>query len=236
MRIIAPEPLRNSFTCPYCETTAVQAWYAIESARSVYPAHAVGDYVCDPDGDLYSCIMRGGGFSRSTGNPELAHWGISECSNCSGLMVWRNDQIMYPEVCPVEEPNEDMPEDVQKVYTEAAQVYSRSPRASAALLRLALQMLLKQILGSESRSAIYDDLKTLVEKGANSQIIKVMDIIRFEGNESVHPGEIDLNDEPDTARILFTFINMIVEQFFSGQRRIDELYARIPERKRVPMQ
>lgn len=63
-----------------------------------------------------------------------------------------------------------------------------------------------------------------------------MDIIRFEGNESVHPGEININENRDDAQLLFTFINMIVEEYFSAPARIEEIYQRIPERKRVKLE
>jgi len=41
----------------------------------------------------------------------------------------------------VEAPNSDLSEDIKKDYLKAANIFTDSPRASAALLRLALQKL-----------------------------------------------------------------------------------------------
>lgn len=94
-------------------------------------------------------------------------------------------------------------------------------------------MLLQEILGSESSGRIFNDIGLLRGKGVRPQIIKVMDVLRYNGNESVHPGEINLADNRDDALLLFTLLNMIAEEFFTMDARLDELYQRIPERKRV---
>ena len=51
------------------------------------------------------------------------------------------------------------------------------------------------------------------------------------GNESVHPGEMDLKDDRETALALFRIINLIVETAITEPKRLDALYASLPKSK-----
>lgn len=89
------------------------------------------------------------------------------------------------------------------------------------------------IVLNEEGKDLYKDIGSLVQKGVLSpQIQKAMDGVRFFGNESVHPGTINLNDEPNTAISLFELLNLIVEQTITAERKTAELYERIPKSKR----
>ena len=58
-----------------------------------------------------------------------------------------NQRIIYPQqiyTTQVPAPSKYMPEDVKKMYKEAANVFEISPRSSAALIRLTLELLLKK--------------------------------------------------------------------------------------------
>jgi len=59
-------------------------------------------------------------------------------------------------------PNQDLNADIIADYNEACRIYNDSPRASAALLRLALQKLCKQL--GETGENINEDIKKLVKK------------------------------------------------------------------------
>ena len=56
--------------------------------------------------------------------------------------------------------------------------------------------------------------------------------MRVIGNEAVHPGVIDLNDDSDIANELLSLINSIAEQMISHPKNIETLYAKLPESKR----
>ena len=85
----------------------------------------------------------------------------------------------------------------------------------------------------EEGKNLYRDIGGLVKKGVLSpQIQRAMDGVRFFGNAAVHPGTINLNDEPNTAITLFELLNLIVEQTISAERKTAELYERIPKSKR----
>ena len=51
------------------------------------------------------------------------------------------------------------------------------------------------------------------------------------GNESVHPGEMDLQDDRETALALFRIINLIVETEITEPKRLNALYDSLPKSK-----
>ena len=66
----------------------------------------------------------------------------------------------------------------------------------------------------------------------NPLVQKSLDIVRVIGNEAVHPGVIDLNDDRDTASQLLILINSIADQMISHPKKVEELYGKLPESKR----
>jgi hypothetical protein len=45
---------------------------------------------------------------------------------------------------------------------------------------------------------------------------------------AVHPGQLDLRDEPATAVALFGLLNFIVEQMITRPRELANIYAKLP--------
>ena len=119
-----------------------------------------------------------------------------------------------------------MPEVVKIDYLEARLIVDKSPRAAAALLRLALQKLMPYI--GESGKNINDDIASLVKKGLDEHIQQSLDIVRVIGNEAVHPGQIDIKDDQKMALFLFDLLNLIVENKISHPKRIEGVYQRLP--------
>jgi hypothetical protein len=58
------------------------------------------------------------------------------------------------------------------------------------------------------------------------------DIVRVIGNDAVHPGQIDLRDDRDTATKLFGLVNLIAEKMISEPKHVEALYGSLPESKR----
>jgi hypothetical protein len=77
-----------------------------------------------------------------------------------------------------------------------------------------------------------NDIKKLVAKGLDPTVQRSLDIVRVIGNESVHPGTIDLNDDRETALRLFDLVNAIADQMLSHPKKVQEMYAKPPEAKR----
>ncbi len=62
---------------------------------------------------------------------------FSFCSHCFKYSIWYEELMIYPEDVGIDQPNDDLKEDIKKDYLEAASILHKSPRGSAALLRLA---------------------------------------------------------------------------------------------------
>lgn len=121
------------------------------------------------------------------------------------------------------------PPDVRADYEEAWSIVALSPRGAAALLRLCIQKLCEH-LGEKGK--LDDAIAALVKKGLDARVQKALDIVRVIGNESVHPGQMDLRDDPDTATELFRLINLIVEVMISQPKHIETMYSGLPESRR----
>jgi hypothetical protein len=97
------------------------------------------------------------------------------------------------------------PDDCKVDYEEARKVLEDSPRAAAALLRLATEKLCR--------------LPT---------VQKALDTLRVIGNESVHPGTMDIRDDTDVALHLFGLVAIVVEQTITQPKKIAALYGTLP--------
>ena len=184
-----------------------------------------------PQCNVYShqAWMKIGFHGNNIGN----YW-ISMCGHCNKVGIWIDENLVHPDSSRAPLPNQDMPEEIIKDFNEARSVINRSPRAAAAMFRLCLQKLLMHLGGSGN---INNDIKGLVAKGElPARITKSLDIVRVIGNESVHPGQIDLNDDPSIASQLAKLINIITEGTISQTKEIDELYEMLPEDKRAAIE
>jgi hypothetical protein len=108
--------------------------------------------------------------------------------------------MVIPSDAPVEPQHPDLPEDCSVDYREARDIFTKSPRAAAALLRLSIQKLMPHL--GEKGANINDDIKSLVSKGLSITVQQSLDFCRVVGNNAVHPGEIDINDSPEVALTL----------------------------------
>jgi hypothetical protein len=120
-----------------------------------------------------------------------------------------------------------MPADVRETYEEARQVQPTSTRSAAALLRLSIQQLMPH-LGQKGKD-LNADIGKLVENGLPPMIQQSLDSVRVIGNNAVHPGEINLNDNPEVASILFRLVNLIVEKMIKEPRELKEIYESLPQ-------
>lgn len=199
----APKFKEKSFNCPHCNTFAKQEWAQLTTGK--YQIEHLTHF-------------------GSTFNNE---WFLSSCSLCFKHMIWNKTKIIYPKTNLVPEPNNDLSEEIKKDYFEASNILGDSPRAAAALLRLALQKLCKD-LGQDGKN-INTDIGKLVELGLNPMIQKAMDALRITGNNAVHPGEINLNEEPEKVIKLFQILNFIASKMITEPKELNEFYDELPE-------
>src|SRR5687767_844764 len=88
---------------------------------------------------------------------------VGKCQHCDKSTIWVEKTMYYPDNGNAPFPNPEMPESVKKLYMEASAVHMKSPRGAAALLRLGIQVLCKEL--GESGKNINDDIASLVKKG-----------------------------------------------------------------------
>lgn len=88
---------------------------------------------------------------------------ICKCAHCKGHSLWYQGEMVYLTKSLAPSPHPDIPADIIDDYNEAAKILNNSPRGAAALLRLALQKLMKSL--AESGAHIESDIKSLVQRG-----------------------------------------------------------------------
>lgn len=219
MKYIAPEIDLNIFTCPICNSISGQKWKTWElfcNSGDTYELFTPNFFPINFDGEEQRKIV-----------DRLK---LSTCDACKEYHIWLNDKMIFPVISNIPVANEDMPETVKVVYNEAREVHRISKKSAAALLRLAVQLLCKEL--GESGESINDDIKSLVSKGLDSNVQKMLDTLRVIGNNAVHPGEIDLDDMEDVSTSLFSLLNFIVDEMISKPKKIEEMYNIIPENTR----
>lgn len=207
-----PKHAKGEYHCPHCNVFSKQRWSHLNASGDLY------------DRPHHQSNIRG--LTNLTGN-FTEEWTSSFCEHCNGIILWLSGSIVYPKKILVEQPNEDLNEDIQADYLEAANVLSDSPRSAAAILRLALQKLCKQL--GENGKNINDDIGELVKKGLNPTIQKSLDSLRITGNNAVHPGELDLTEDIDRVIKLFGLVNFIAEKMITEPKEIDSFYDDMPD-------
>ncbi len=198
-----PEPKAKSFTCPYCGVLAMQGW-----------------------SDLMTNFDR----ERTSGWMIQENMSVGMCDHCSKITIWLGKEMLFPSKPSVPIPNDDLTLDIKKDYNEAANIVEKSPRSAAALLRLAIEKLCKQQLEEKGKD-LDECIGNLVKKGLPIKIKEALDIVRVIGNESVHPGKINLNDNKDVAYKLFELVNIIAQDRITQPKEVSKLFNSLPQGK-----
>ena len=242
---------KTAFSCPHCGAYTTQTWYKLV-ASSIREDNRIPFFPTDefmdkmlkttditPEDKQYFLklleMIRSGKprLEEHTETfysiPSIINGHVSKCYNCQELTIWIHDSIVYPRQKISIQPNKDLPEYILRIFEEAREVVEVSPKGAAALLRLCVQYLCKEL--GEPGKNLDVDIGTLVRKGLNSLVQQALDVVRVIGNESVHPGEIDLNDNRDIAIKLFELVNLICDQMISHPKNVKTLYENLPPSK-----
>lgn len=162
--------------------------------------------------------------------PHLGNAYVAKCYACEKFSLWAESALIFPLTSYTgEEPNPDLSADIAHDYNEARSIATLSPRGAAALLRLAIQKLCKE-LGATDKT-IDDAIASLVRKGLDVQVQQALDIVRVIGNEAVHPGEMDMRDDISTVNTLFGLVNLIADRMISQPKKLAALYNKLPANK-----
>ena len=138
--------------------------------------------------------------------------------------------MVYPTRGLTPPPNVDLPDHIKRDYEEAGAILGHSPCGAAALLRLCIQKLCVHL--GEPGKNLNKDIGALVSKGLGTRVQQALDIVRFIGNEAVHPGVLDLKDDTETAATLFDLVNLISDEMITRPRQLEESYNRLPKSRR----
>lgn len=206
LRAVHPRYRALFFTCPHCGVASTQWWI-----------------------DLYridTTLKDGRRIEVSTKFDDLA---MSRCNACDGRALWFEKQLLYPENSDAPPVSPDMPAELRRDYEEAAAIFSKSPRAAAALLRMCVEGLIKKITEKDTFDKA---IVALQARGIPPQIQLALDVIRQNGNEVLHAGQLYGEDNEATVAMLFKLVNSVVTWAITEQRQLQELYEQIPEDKR----
>ncbi len=250
-----PSIHKKAFSCPHCGAYANQQWFQLYAAENVIngkpslPIISTNRSIekvnkntsltpADKISQLWMINKLISGFVFF--EEEVAYHGgsylktenihLSKCAHCENIAVWLNDRLIFPNNKYEIQPNPDMSDDVKSDYEEAREIVDASPRGAAALLRLAIQKICIELEGKGKD--LDENIRGLVRKGLHINVQKALDAVRVIGNESVHPGEINLRDDRDTAYRMFDLVNLICEEMISRQKKVNEVYNKLPEKKR----
>jgi len=189
----------RGFNCPHCGIWAQQYWY-------------------------HNILAQLGPGQAS----QMKDYAVSSCSYCSKFSVWYMSELIYPLSTGAPLANSDLPDDVKTDYEEARKILSLSPRGAAALLRLAIQKLCVHL--GEKGENLNDDIAHLARtKSIPDKIVKALDVVRVIGNNAIHPGQMDLKDNTQTAGKLFELVNIIGDVTITQPKNVDQLYSSLPQ-------
>ncbi len=248
MKHVSPSVQKTAFNCPHCGALAKQFWCSLHAnwlpnkdplpkiLRPEQRDMLILENAKDAEerkrfSQLADMIVEG----LPVLNTEVGRYAhlylhntfVSECFNCKGISIWIYDKLVYPQRGEAPPANPDLPDAIRRDYDEASSILDLSPRGSAALIRLAIQKLCKE-LGKPGKN-LNDDIGALVSDGLNPRIQKALDTVRVIGNNALHPGQIDLEDDRATAETLFRLLNLIAEKMISEPKHVDEAYAKLPD-------
>ena len=228
-----PKYRGKKFQCPRCRVVAQQKWlsnYKLSSVVSSIYSHiyhnyrvSIADYKQEAIENFLTDVKSQ--FPDHIKSYFANNLFIATCESCGKFSLWVDEEMVFPKEFPVEPPNADLNENIKALYNEASRIFLDSPKGSTAMLRLALQMLLKQI-GKDGEN-INNDIKELVENGLSSKIQKALDLLRVVGNNAVHPGQINLDDNDEVALKLFKILNIIADEMITKPKEIDTLYEEV---------
>lgn len=158
---------------------------------------------------------------------------MATCRHCGHYSLWqktgeKEGYMIAPNAVTAPPPHADLPADCVRDYEEAREIAARSPRGAAALLRLVVQKLCVAL--KQPGENINDDIRALVKAGLPVDAQQALDVLRVTGNNAVHPGEMDIEGNPQLVAASFELINVIVDQQIAQKERIAKLFAGLPER------
>ncbi|EHJ51651.1 DUF4145 domain-containing protein [Streptococcus macacae] len=204
--------------CPYCSSLASHRWISREL-----------DF--DPNPQTI----------KEEKNPNITTYILqAKCLACNKISIWIKtintshnifndtdksefEKLIYPQKT-MEEiplPSLDMPQTICSLYLEARAILGKSPKAAAALSRLAIEELLKY-LGNKENS-LDENINALLTKGLPKEVKEMLIKAQVLGDEAIAPGKINSHDNKELALSLLKLLNFIVNNQISQNKEIQTI-------------
>lgn len=245
-KYVPPAIDQLSFSCPHCGAFAKQFWFSLHADflkkdNTPFRLDDAGFMALTfddiEDSDERDKRMRQG-ERLASGRPfiqsqrwnadyALENVSLSRCYSCNDVALWIYNRLIWPMRGEAPLPSSDVPDNVRRDYEEADAILDLSPRGAAALLRLATQELCVH-LGEKGKN-LDDDIAALVKKDLDRRVQQALDVVRVIGNNAIHPGQLDLRDDRQTAEKLFGLVNLIAEFMISQPKHVSEMFGSLPE-------
>ena len=192
-RYVAHSITLKSFSCPHCGGLADQTWFKVWCDRitnRVAPFITTHEFVqsvksneVPVDEKVTPIIMRqlereansdifiyayedGGAYCKLS----IRNVHVSRCHSCNEISMWKHDTVLFPDNRYEIEPNEDMDADIRSDFDEGRTILDLSPRGAAALLRLCVQKLCKQL--GKSGKDLNNDIASLVKRNCSGRRLR----------------------------------------------------------------
>ena len=241
-KYIAPEYKKSAFHCPHCGIYAKQNWFVnctdnimstIEKFEGFLKKQAYGNNINSSIIDVISEVL----IRIYNEHSDVKNSWVAFCDHCKKYSIWVDQKIVYPDSPTAPLPVEDMPESVKKIYNEARDIVNKSSRGACALLRLAIQRLMKEL--GEDENNLNKAIGNLVKKGLPKRIQEALDYVRVTGNKAVHQESVhsekiniqDTQDDQEIAGTLFMLVNFICEKMITEEKKVNAMYSSLSSNK-----
>jgi hypothetical protein len=244
-KYVSPAIDQLAFTCPYCNALAKQFWFSVHAdplKSDEKPVVATAETVKTLTfGDIEEAererkltwaeqMARGRPFlevHREFRNRDVQNVSISYCFHCNEMCLWVYDQLVWPRRAGDPEPKLHAPPNVRRECEGATQTLEASPRGAAAVLRLTIEKLCKEL--GVSGESVKDDIAFFVREDVDARVQKVLDAARIIESNAVPPGQIGLGDDRATAETLSGLVNLICEKMIMEPRHLQAVYTKLRE-------
>lgn len=215
----APSFNMETFTCPHCQAIAAMKWNLVLVDTRYDLSKAQLD-------DMLEDNLR---RRRHPLNEihlfeplEKGLWQCATCSGCKKISLWRNGFIEWPNFGTAPAAHEDMPKNIAEVFDEARKIAKVSPCAASALLRLVVERICDHFECSDG--SLWKRIEELMEKeGCSVRARRAAHILREVGNDQVHAGTINLNENPYLADGLFKLANLVIEETIAKEKLLNTM-------------
>ena len=82
---------------------------------------------CNAFADQYWSVAH---HSSGSGFPNIG-FETSQCASCNRISLWKNKQMIFPDIITAPLPNQDMPKEIRKDFEESRSISTKSSKVRA---------------------------------------------------------------------------------------------------------